>query len=103
MAAPLVRRLEDPEVTFGVEVINEPEALSPSCVRPREDGVPWEVLSRSIRRIGDSIHEARPGTVVTAGTLHTYLPDLYRQATRASTPSTCTPTTSTGGSHRART
>ena len=62
----------------GVEVVNEPEALSPSCVKPKNEGVPWEILARSIRRIGDSIRAARPGTMVTAGTLHTYLGDLFR-------------------------
>jgi hypothetical protein len=77
VAAPLARRF-DPEVTFGVEVVNEPEALSPSCVEPRGEGVPWEVLARSIHRIGDALRAARPGAMVTAGTLHTYLGDLLR-------------------------
>lgn len=77
VAAALVRKM-DPAVTFGVEVVNEPEALSTTCVNPREEGVPWEVLARSIRTIGDAIRSAQPGTVVTAGTLHTMLDELYR-------------------------
>jgi hypothetical protein len=77
VAAPLAAIL-DPEVTFAVEVVNEPEALSPSCVKPSREGVPWEVLARSIRRIGDAIRAARPGTPVTAGTLHDYLPALFQ-------------------------
>jgi hypothetical protein len=76
VAAPLAQ-VFDPAVTFGVEVVNEPEALSPSCVNPSHEGVPWAVLGRSIRRIGDSIRAARPGTMVTAGTLHDYLPALF--------------------------
>jgi hypothetical protein len=75
IAAPLAQ-VFDPAVTFGVEVVNEPEALSPSCVTPSHEGVPWAVLARSIRRIGDAMRAARPGTMVTAGTLHDYLPAL---------------------------
>jgi hypothetical protein len=75
VAAPIARRLA-PDVTFGLEVVNEPEALSPSCVKPRTEGVPWEILARSIHRIGDGIRAAQPGTMVTAGTLHPYLGDL---------------------------
>src|SRR5450631_3814174 len=76
VAAPIARRL-DPDVTFAIEVVNEPEALSPSCVTGG-DGVPWAVLGRSVRRIGDAIRGAMPGALVTAGTLHVYLPDLFR-------------------------
>jgi hypothetical protein len=76
VAAPLVAAL-DPAVTFAVEVINEPEALSPSCVKPSHEGVPWAVLGRSIHRIADAIRGARPGTLVTAGTVKDYLPDLF--------------------------
>ncbi len=75
VAAPLASRL-DPAVTFALEVVNEPEALSPSCVVPARDGVPWDVLGRSIRKIGDAIRTVRTGTMVTAGTLHPYLPRL---------------------------
>jgi hypothetical protein len=77
VAAPLAARF-DAKVTFGVEVVNEPEALSPSCVEPRSEAVPWEVLSRCIRRIAGAMRAARPGTMVTAGTLHTYLGELFR-------------------------
>jgi hypothetical protein len=77
VAAPIVRRL-DPALTFGVEVVNEPEALCPICVKPSSEGVPWETLGRSIRRIGDALRAAQPGTLVTAGTLHTFLGDLLR-------------------------
>jgi hypothetical protein len=77
VAAPICQRL-DPALTFGVEVVNEPEALCPVCVTPSHEGVPWEVLGRSIHRIGDALRAARPGTMVTAGTLHTFLGDLLR-------------------------
>ncbi len=76
IAAPLVKRL-DPEITYGVEVINEPEALSPSCVHVGES-VPWHVLGRSIRRIGNAVRAAQSGVMVTTGTYHVYLPQLCR-------------------------
>ena len=78
VAAPLVAKL-DPDVTFAIEVVNEPEALSPNCVK--EDAVPWHVLGRSIRTIGDSIRAAMPGVKVTAGTGHVYLRELARAET----------------------
>jgi hypothetical protein len=77
VAAPIAARL-DPAVTFAVEVVNEPESLCPTCVTPASEGVPWEVLARSIHRIADAVHAARPHRIpVTAGTLHTYLPELF--------------------------
>jgi len=75
VAAPIVAKL-DPEVTFAVEVVNEPEALSPNCVK--EDPVPWHVLGRSIRTIGDAIRATRKGTMVTSGTGHVYLDQIVR-------------------------
>jgi hypothetical protein len=45
-------------------------------VKPKAEGVPWAILARSIHRIADGIRAARPGTMVTAGTLHTYLGEL---------------------------
>jgi hypothetical protein len=78
VAAPLVSKL-DSDVTFAVEVVNEPEALSPNCVK--EDSVPWHVLGRSIRVIGDAVRAAKPGVMVTAGTNHVYLPQFARAET----------------------
>jgi len=75
VAAPLARRF-DPDVTYGVEIVNEPEALSPNCVREGES-VSWQVLGRSIRRIGDAVRAALPGAMVTTGTYHVYLPQLW--------------------------
>ncbi len=79
VAAPLVAKL-DPDVTFAVEVVNEPEALSPNCVKG-EDAVPWHVLGRSIRTIGDAVRAARRNVKVTSGTHHVYLPQLVRAET----------------------
>ncbi len=76
VAAPLVKLL-NPAVTFGVEVVNEPEALSPNCVREGES-VPWQVLGQSIRRVGEAVRAAMPGVMVTTGTYHVYLPQLCR-------------------------
>jgi hypothetical protein len=75
IAAPLVAKM-DPDVTFAVEVVNEPEALSPNCVK--EDPLAWHVLGRSIRKIGDAIRSARKGTMVTSGTGHVYLDQIVR-------------------------
>ncbi len=77
VAAPVAAAL-DPAVTFALEVVNEPEALSPNCVKPAAEGVPWDVLGRSIRTIGDAIRGASASTLVTSGTLHDYLPQLLR-------------------------
>ena len=76
--AAALARVFDPAVTFAVEVVNEPEALSPDCVKAELQGVSWEILARSIRCVGNAIRAARPGTAVTAGTLHQYLPQFLR-------------------------
>lgn len=75
-----IAKVIDPEVTFAMEVVNEPEALTPDCVKPEltADAIGWDAMAKSIARIGDSIRAARPGTSVTAGTLHMYLPQLLR-------------------------
>lgn len=75
VAAPIVSTM-DPAVTFAVEIVNEPEALSPNCVK--EDPVAWHVLGRSIRKIGDAVRSARKGTMVTSGTGHVYLDQIVR-------------------------
>lgn len=79
VAAPLVAKL-DPAVTFAVEVVNEPESLSPNCVKD-ESAVAWHVLGRSIRVIGDAVRSAQRGVTVTAGTAHVYLAQLGRAET----------------------
>jgi hypothetical protein len=78
VAAPLAAAF-DPDITFAIEVVNEPEALSPNCVK--EDAVPWRVLGRSIRRIGDAVRGAHRGAKVTSGTGHVYLPEFVRAET----------------------
>jgi hypothetical protein len=78
VAAPLARKM-DPDVTFAVEIVNEPEALSPNCVK--EDPVAWNVLGRSIRTIGDAVRGVRAKTMVTSGTGHVYLRELVRAET----------------------
>jgi len=75
VAAPIAHAL-DPALTVAVEVVNEPEALSPSCIKSGES-VSWQVLARSIRRIGDAVRGARPGVRVTSGTAHFYLAQLF--------------------------
>jgi hypothetical protein len=78
VAAPIAAKL-DPDITFAIEVVNEPEALSPNCVK--EGPVPWHVLGRSIRTIGDAVRAAHPGVKVTSGTGHVYLQELVRAET----------------------
>ena len=78
VAAPLAA-VFDPEVTFAIEIVNEPEALSPNCVK--EDPVAWHALGRSIRTIGDAVRAAHRGAKVTSGTGHVYLRELVRAET----------------------
>lgn len=75
---PLVARF-DPALTLAVEVMNEPESMAPECIG--KDGPPpvaWETLGSFLRASGDAIRAERPGTRVTAGTLHVFLPHLWR-------------------------
>ena len=82
VVAPLVRRM-DPAVTLAVEVVNEPEVATADCMRAdgETDGpvpIAWETLGTALRTVGDCVRAERPGTLVTAGTMHVFLPRLWR-------------------------
>ncbi len=79
VAAEIVKVL-DPDVTFAVEVVNEPEALTADCVKPELKGeaISWDAMGKAIRRIGDAMRAVRSDTIVTAGTLHMYLPQFLK-------------------------
>ena len=63
---------------MAVEMMNEPEAMAPECYNGGRTPVSWQRLGAFIRTTADAIRETRPKTVVTAGTLHVFLPQLWR-------------------------
>ena len=72
VAAPLAARLH-PDVTLGIEVVNEPEALMAN-----DDG--WRKGAKAIKAIADAIRSARAGTLVTSGMDRARLPLLWKNA-----------------------
>lgn len=78
VVAPLVRAM-DPAVTLAVEVVNEPEVSTAECLSAG-GAVPlaWDQIGTALRTVGDCIRAERPGTLVTAGTMHVFLPRLWR-------------------------
>lgn len=81
VAAPIAKLL-DPRVCFALEVVSEPETLTPDCPdEPKTSSSPalsWENMGRAIRIIGDAIRAAQPNLMVTAGTNHAFLPKLWK-------------------------
>lgn len=81
VVAPLVRAL-DPRLLVGLEIVNEPEVLTEACRDSRQDqtpaSVPWETLGAAISLARRAALAERPGLVVTSGTSHVFLPDLWR-------------------------
>lgn len=73
VAAPIARALR-PELTFALEVFNEPESLSAEVHGP--DGLPWETIAASITAIRGVLHQALPGVPITCGTQAVFLPGL---------------------------
>lgn len=69
----------DPNVTFALEVINEPETATPECFdaaekrAPGAEPVAWEDIGTTIR----ACSEAVDAHVVTAGTMHVFLEKLW--------------------------
>lgn len=81
VVAPIVRRL-DPQVLVGLEIVNEPEVLTESCRNIRPDSsppsVPWETLGAMIAQARTAALAERSDLLVTAGTGHAFLPELWR-------------------------
>ncbi len=73
VAAPLARVFA-PELTFGVELVNEPETTTAAC--GADDPIAWETIGASLRTIGDAVRAERT-THVTAGATHVFLPALF--------------------------
>lgn len=74
VVVPIVRAL-DASVTLAIEPLHAPEALALDEANP----VAWESIAAFLRAVGDAVRDARPGTLVIAGTR----PELVRSlATR---------------------
>ncbi|MFK7986360.1 MAG: hypothetical protein AB8I08_10040 [Sandaracinaceae bacterium] len=74
VAAPIARAL-DPEVTYALEAVNEPEVVTPSCVESGPS-IAWADVGRALRTIGDAVRAERD-LRVTAGTMHVFLDELF--------------------------
>jgi hypothetical protein len=72
VAAPIAAAL-DPEITFALEAVNEPETLSIECVA---DGYAWPVISGGVATLREAIRGAAPDLRVTAGVQAVFLPGL---------------------------
>jgi hypothetical protein len=82
VAVPIARAL-DPEIAVGLEVINEPETMTSECISAAdEETVEWNVLGRAIATIGDAVRAERPDLAITAGTMHVFLPSLWKSGAK---------------------
>lgn len=77
VAAPIVEAL-DPDLTFAIEVVNEPESLSDEVLGER--GLGWGTIAGAIRTIRGVIHGIRPEVPVTAGSQAVFLPRFLPSA-----------------------
>jgi len=81
VVAPIARAL-DRAVLVGLEIVNEPEVVTESCrdMRPSTSppSVPWETLGAMIAQARAAALAEHAGLVVTAGTGHAFLPELWR-------------------------
>lgn len=81
VVAPLVRTL-DPELTFGLDIVNEPETTTAECIEdPSIAPIAWEDVGRAIRTIGDAARRER-SLMITSGTMHVFLPRLWRSGAK---------------------
>ena len=76
VVAPLVRVM-NPEHTFAVEVINEPETSTRGCLEPDAEVEPiaWSAIGRAIRIVKRAI-VAEHELLVSSGTMHVFLDAL---------------------------
>jgi len=70
IGAPIARIL-DPYLTYGLEIVNEPESLSDEVLG--ESGLGWGSIEASLRIIREVLHRAQPGVRITAGTQSAFL------------------------------
>ena len=70
----------DPEVTFALEVINEPETATPECFDAAEKRAPgavpveWDAIGATLRACTAAVDRH----VLTAGTMHVFLEKLWK-------------------------
>lgn len=80
VVAPIARAL-DPRVAIGLEIVNEPEVVSPACADVRDAAVPsieWAALGRTISLARRAALAEKGDLIVTAGTGNAFLPELWR-------------------------
>ncbi len=81
VVAPIAQVI-DPELTFAFEIVNEPETATDDCMKDSDEvaegvePVSWADLGATIRLAGDAAR-AELDTLVTAGTMHVFLPALF--------------------------
>lgn len=76
VVAPLARVLE-PELVLGLDVVNEPESSTAACIDdPAIEPVAWESIGRAVRIVGQAARAER-SLLVTSGTTHVFLPQLW--------------------------
>lgn len=75
VASPIARAI-DPSLALALEVINEPEVMSPECGKKGEPAITWPAIARAIRTIGDAMRAERT-LPITAGTMHVFAPRLW--------------------------
>ncbi len=72
----------DPEVLFGLEIVNEPEVVTANChdVSPDKSvaSVGWDTVGGMIALARKAALAERGDLLVTTGTGHVFLPDLWR-------------------------
>ncbi|HJK91608.1 MAG TPA: hypothetical protein RMH85_28110 [Polyangiaceae bacterium LLY-WYZ-15_(1-7)] len=82
VVAPIAGLL-DPRLTVALEIVNEPETGTEACMRDSDEvaegaeAVTWEQLGATIRLAGDAAR-AEGVAHVTAGTMHVFLPELWK-------------------------
>lgn len=82
VVAPL-SRVFDPAVTLALEIVNEPETATHECMRDSDEvqegvaPVAWEAIGATLRASAAAVASER-NLLVTAGTMHVFLPHLWR-------------------------
>lgn len=74
VVVPIARAL-DPAITFALDIVNEPETSTADC--ECAEPIAWEHIGRAIALAGDAARAERE-LLVTAGTMHVFLPKLWR-------------------------
>jgi hypothetical protein len=72
----------DERITIGIDVVNEPETVTPDCADLKRDHaapfVAWETIGSVINRAREAIKAERSALWVTAGTTRHFLPKIWR-------------------------